>query len=71
MCKVKIEGKDVIWRRHVNQLRTRLTSLPFTLNSDSEPSQSDSASTTSHIVQPPALRRLTRIRRPRQVWVPT
>ena len=70
-CKVKIEGKDVIWRRHINQLRTRLTSLPFTMNSDSEPSQSDSASTTSHTVQPPALRRSTRIRRPRQVWVPT
>ena len=50
MCKVKIEGKDVIWRRHVNQLRTRLTSWPFTINSDSEPSQSDSASTTSHTV---------------------
>ena len=39
MCKVKIEGKDVIWRRQVNQLRTRLTSLPFTMNSDSELSQ--------------------------------
>ena len=55
MCKVKIEGKDVIWRRPVNQLRTRLTSLPFTMNSDSEPSQSDSTSTTLHTVQPPAL----------------
>ena len=28
MCKVKIDGKDMHWRRHVNQLRTRLTSLP-------------------------------------------
>ena len=70
-CKMKIDGKDVYWRRHVNQLRTRLTSLPLTMNSDSEPPQSDPASITSHTVQPPTLCRSARIRRPRQVWVST
>ena len=70
MCKVKIDGKDVYCRCHVNQLRTRLTSLPLAINSDSELSQDDLASTTSYTVQPPALRRSARIRHPRQVWMP-
>ena len=64
MFKLEIKGKDVIWRHRVNQLRTRLTSLPFTNNSDSEHSQDNPASTTSHTTQTPALRRSTRVRHP-------
>ena len=67
MFKVEIEGKDMIWCRHANQLRT---SLPFTMNPDSEHSQDNPASTTSHTTQMPVLRRSTRVRRPRQMWVP-
>ena len=37
MFNVNIEGKDMSWRHPVNQLRTRLTSLPFMINnSDSK-----------------------------------
>ena len=68
MFKVEIEGKDVIWCCHANQLRTRLASLPFTMNSDSEHSQDNPASTTFHTAQTPVLRRSTGVRHPR---VPT
>ena len=71
MFKVEIEGKDMIWRRHANQLRTRLASLPFTMNTDSEHPQDNPASTTSHTTQTPVLRRSNRVRRPRQMWVST
>ena len=73
MFRVEIKGKDVIWRRHANQLRTRLALLPFTMNPNSEHSQDIPASSTSHTtqLQTPVLRRSTRVCRPRQMWVPT
>ena len=67
---VEIEGKDMIWCRHANQLRTRLASLPFTMNPYSEHSQ-DNPSTTSHPTQTLVLHRSNRVCRPRQMWVPT
>ena len=70
MFGVDIEGKEMIWWHHMNQLRTRLTSLPFTMDSSSsELSQDPPAHTMLNTAQP--LRRSTRARRPRQVWVPT
>ena len=70
MYNVDIEGKEVTRRHHVNQLITRLTSLPLKMDSTSlsEHSQ-DSQPPTENLRQP--LRQSTRIRKPRQVWVPT
>ena len=54
MYYVDIEGKGVTWRRHVNQLRTRLTSLPLRMNStNSEHSQDPQALTTSENARQP------------------
>ena len=54
MYYVDIEGKGVTWRHHVNQLRTRLTPLPLSMNStNSEHSQDPQALTTSENVRRP------------------
>ena len=62
MFDVKIDGKNVIWCRHANQLRTRFASLPMT--------DIPSATTTDHSQAPPeptVLRRSTQVCRPRVI----
>ena len=65
MFNVNIEGKNMSWYHHVNKLRTRLTSLPFMMNSsDSEHAHDPSAHITSSTTQ--TFCRLTRVRQPYQ-----
>ena len=72
MYEVSIDGKNVVWRRHANQLRTRFASLPLTENSSTTTNNQDH--TTDHSQVPPTTRvlhRSTRARKPRVVWTPT
>ena len=72
MYEVSIDGKDVVWRRHANQLRTRFVSLPLT-DTPSTTNTNQGNVTDQNQVPPESrvLRRSTRIRRPRVVWTPT
>ena len=63
MFEVNVEGKDFTWRRHANQLRTRLASLPLT-------SDTTSTNATEQSPNPPVpitVRRSTRVRKPRKI----
>ena len=66
MYEVEIDGKNVIWRRHANQLRTRFASLPMT-----DTSSATTADQNQAPPEPRVLRRSTRVRKPRVVWTPT
>ena len=66
MYEVEIDGKNVIWRRHANQLRTRFASLPMTDTSNVTTTDQNQAPPESRV-----LRRSTRVRKPRVVWTPT
>ena len=62
MYEVRLDGKNVIWRRHANQLRTRFASLPMT--------DTSSATTVNQGQAPPepmVLHRFTRVHRPRVI----
>ena len=66
-----IEGKGVMWRHHVYQLRTRITSLPMKMNSaNSEYLKELPTPTTSENVSLP-LHQSIRIRKQKQMWMPT
>ena len=66
MYEAEIDGKNVIWCRHANQLRTRFASLPMT--------DTSSATTADQNQAPPEPRVLCRsiqVCKPRVVWTPT
>ena len=67
MYKVQLEEQaDVIWRRHANQLRTRI--IP--INVDTDNSANSNESTRSVVNTPRPLRRSSRIRKPTNRWFP-
>ena len=65
MYEVEIDGKNVMWRRHANQLRTRFGSLPMTDTSSATTADQNQAPS-----EPRVLRRSTRVCKPRVVWTP-
>ena len=72
MYKVSVEGSNVIWNRHANQLKVRAVILPTSSNStNSNSSTNTDNSTPAPVPVPPTLRRSTRIRRPRKPWSPS
>ena len=73
MYKVLMEGSEVIWNHHANQLRVRAVILPTSNSADSNTdTDTDRGSHLEALVPaPPTLRRLTRIRRPRRSWSPS
>ena len=72
MYKVSVEGSNVIWNRHANQLKVRAVILPTSSNSTNSNSSTDTDNSTPvPMPVPPTLRRSTRIRRPRKPWSPS
>ena len=81
MHKVLIEGAGTIWRRHVNQLKTRLAawsipdSLPVTNSSTNSPPVTNNPSPASARAEqsrePVPLRRSSRVPKPRRTWSPS
>ena len=70
MHKVSVEGSNVIWNDHANQLKVRAVILPTSSNStDSNSSTNTDNSTEAPVPMPvpPTLRCSTRIRRPRKL----
>ena len=63
-----IKDLNSTWRRHANQLRTRIEWIP-----ESESVGDQVQETPQETVQPstPPLRRSTRVRQPRQPWSPS
>ena len=71
MYKVLMEGGEVIWNCHTNQLRIRAVILPTSNSTNSNTVQIWTAIQKHHAVPVPlprTLRRSTRIRRPRKPW---
>ena len=67
MYKVRLEKQNnVIWRRHANQIRTRI--VPVNLDTDNPEKNSDSTTPASDTPLP--LRRSSRVRKPTHRWVP-
>ena len=67
MYKVQLEEQDdVIWRRHANQLRTRI--VPVNLDNDNSVTSDDSAKPV--VNTPCPLRRSSRVRKLTNQWVP-
>jgi len=66
LYEVLIKDLNSTWRRHANQLCTRIEWIP-------EPDGNPTLETPQETVQPttPPLRRSTRVRRPRQPWSPS
>ena len=84
MYQVLIEGQNLTWRRHANQLKTRLavSHLVDPPQVSSQPSDSQPASssqvadsqppqTEQSIVEQPPLRRSARVPKPRRPWSPS
>jgi len=69
MYEVNINGKDVTWCHHANQLRTRFALLPLT---ETTSATDTNRATTENPVpsEPVTLQRSTRIHQPRIIWVP-
>jgi len=67
LYEVSIKDQNTSWRRHANQLRTRIEWVPET---NSEPTPTVTESPTETVVTPP-LRRSTRVRRQRRPWSPS
>ena len=66
LYKVSVKELNTIWRRHGNQLRTRIEWVPET-NSKSSPIVDEPPRETVTV----PLRRSTRIHRPQRPWSPT
>ena len=71
MYKVSVEGSNVIWSHHANQLKVKAIILPTSnsTNSNSSTNTDNSTEAPVPVPVPPTLRRLTRIRRPENCGV--
>ena len=76
MYKVVIEDKDMTWRRHTNQLKSRLA--PWTIPDSVQPTSQGSEVNRPNPninkqlpTQLPPLRRSTRVPKPRRPWSPS
>ena len=73
MYKVSMEGSEMIWNRHANQLRVRAVILPTSNSADSNTDADTDRSSRPEapVPVPPTLRSSTRIRRPRRPRSPS
>ena len=71
MYKVSVDGKDVTWRRHANQLRTSFASLPLTAPPSTDTTQEQAPNQNQVSPERSVLRRSTRVRKPRVPWAPS
>ena len=76
MNKVLIEGQDMTWCRHTNQLKSRLASwcIPDSIQTASQPRETNNPSVTNTEQlprQPVPLRRSSRVPKPRRPWSPS
>ena len=75
MNKVLIEGQDMTWRRHTNQLKSRLASwcIPDSIQPASQPRETNNPITNTEQLprQPVPLRRSSRVPKPRRPWSPS
>ena len=74
MYEVRVDGKDLIWRRHANQLRTKFAALPLADTPMPTVERNEAVTDQSQVplnLEARVLRRSTRVRKPRVPWVPT
>ena len=71
MYKVSVEGSNVIWNCHVNQLKVRAVILPTSNSTDSHSRTIPDNSSEPPVPVPPTLRCLTRIKKPRRPRSPS
>ena len=69
LYQVFIKDLNTTWRRHANQLRTRIEWVPEP-NTNQAPEAPQQTEQLSNDPMPPP-RRSTRVRRPRQPWSPS